>query len=299
MIEKDTLNIANTILLIIYNEFDSYIQKNSLFRYNADNTTPYNEEKLNSYLILFSRCIGNHANIISLINKLRIDTVEVLLKIFLLCSDKNKTVALKLVNQIILNTKSTTILNEIFESTAKIYKAFIKLYFSNLYDYCKLDDFSNENAFYQYINYMFKLILALQNDNSNLLWRSPNDKEFSWDILEHIRTLLSIESIRKDIVIYMNKILEKNNNDNEKITIFMLLGANFNKLKVGSLVGIKLNINLVNNENNLFEFLNKEVKEVIKTAVILGFSNNPKNPFVIDEVISEFSYEEVSTNYYY
>ena len=78
----------------------------------------------------------------------------------------------------------------------------------------------------------------------------------------------------------------ENNLESEKNIVFILLGVNFNIIKVGSTVNIRLKINTENMANlyDINEFINYKEKNFIKNGTILGFTNNPKNPFVIDDI---------------
>ncbi len=94
---------------------------------------------------------------------------------------------------------------------------------------------------------------------------------------------------------YIKNALEKNS-EKEKNIVFILLGANFNIIKVGSSVNIRLKIDS-ESKNNLYdlnEFTSYKEKNFIKNGTILGFTDNPKNPFIIDELITEFSYHQVN-----
>jgi hypothetical protein len=96
---------------------------------------------------------------------------------------------------------------------------------------------------------------------------------------------------------YIKNALEKNS-EKEKNIVFILLGANFNIIKVGSSVNIRLKIDS-ESKNNLYdlnEFTSYKEKSFIKKGTILGFTDNPKNPFIIDELITEFSYHQVNSS---
>jgi hypothetical protein len=137
--------------------------------------------------------------------------------------------------------------------------------------------------------------VILQSEENELFWRSESDYEISWEIIDLLRNLLSLTLFKGEIMNYIKNALEKNS-EKEKNIVFILLGANFNIIKVGSSVNIRLKIDS-ESKNNLYdlnEFTSYKEKNFIKNGTILGFTDNPKNPFIIDELITEFSYHQVN-----
>ncbi len=137
--------------------------------------------------------------------------------------------------------------------------------------------------------------MILQSEENELFWRSESDYEISWEIIDLLRNLLSLTLFKGEIMNYIKNALEKNS-EKEKNIVFILLGANFNIIKVGSSVNIRLKIDS-ESKNNLYdlnEFTSYKEKNFIKNGTILGFTDNPKNPFIIDELITEFSYHQVN-----
>ena len=146
------------------------------------------------------------------------------------------------------------------------------------------------------MHYLFKLVVILQSANTELLWRSDSDNEISWEIIDLIRNLLSLETFKIEIMSFIKNSFVKNH-ENEKNIVFILLGADFNIIKVGSTVNIRLKIDNENKKNlyDINEFINFKEKNFIKKGTILGFTNNPKNPFVIDDLVTEFCFQQVRT----
>ena len=144
------------------------------------------------------------------------------------------------------------------------------------------------------IHYLFKLVIILQSNVNDLFWRSESDYEISWEIIDLIRNLLSLDTFKGEIMKFLKNAFEKNL-ENEKNIIFIILGADFNIIKVGSTVNIKLKLNTENKKNlyDINEFIELKEKNFVKKGTILGFTNNPKNPFIIDDVITEFTYQQV------
>ena len=103
--------------------------------------------------------------------------------------------------------------------------------------------------------------------------------------------------------------LEENNSTVNKFSqeiwkeiLILILGCEFNPLRVGAKIFVKLShvetkrsleksleeFSLENSPDVNFKIENKKV------GVVLGFTESPKNPFTVDETITEFSFEDFS-----
>jgi hypothetical protein len=83
----------------------AYIQKNYLFLTNPEENSPYNEEKINSYFILLYRLLTNNHDLNVLLLTYYPEFLGCFFEVFLICSDKNKSIIIKLINRVINETE--------------------------------------------------------------------------------------------------------------------------------------------------------------------------------------------------
>ena len=232
--------------------FENYIEEMDDFknkRIKINNIT--NEEKLNSFLILFYRCILKN-NIRDIIKKNYNKIIPILFNILICSSTKNKIISLKIIELLFINdTKGDeSSVKNIGESFKKELKEKNLL----LYNFIYLDKINHiDNAFIEFL-FNFSLILQQKIDNIiKFINGTENNMALSLIIIKMIQNKLlkkDNSSISKNII----KFIETNYLNPKYLTIILqILGVDLNYQYISSFIELEKN----------------------KKGIILCFSNIP------------------------
>lgn len=123
--ESDLQKVMVIILDKFKNEIEIFNKLNIKFKKDPFMNQKYNDEKFNSYLVLFLRIIASSKDIILFTISTHNNLVSLLLEAFLISSDKNKTIIIKIINCLI-SVSETYFSIESFKSSLKL--NFKKLY---------------------------------------------------------------------------------------------------------------------------------------------------------------------------
>ena len=125
------------ILQIITKEIKFYIEKNNKFFNNSGESLPYNEEKINYYFILLYRLLTNNHDLTILLISYSPELLSSLFELFLLCSDKNKYILLKLIHTIIKENDPKC--SEILNISFTIFRTILKDRYPKIYNFMDID----------------------------------------------------------------------------------------------------------------------------------------------------------------
>jgi alpha-tubulin suppressor-like RCC1 family protein len=354
--EFESFKIIDKISDVILNEFEKYLQSmrnlieddstiNTFNTSNNQNTNSelYSENKLNSYLTLLYRGISFNSILINHFMKRNSDFLAQLLEMFLVSSDKNKYFLIKFISLFTLiksHSHAQSHFDEFLNTSMDVFRSSLERRFPDFYNFIiSSEDNTRDNSNFKfYVTFLFKLIVCLLNDENKeyqFFFRSENDKELAWQVIDYIRNILLHEDsiLKSEIILYLKSLMQSKNLLMERNVMLIILGADFNPSRVGSkvLVNVTLSENKKSELNNLHEyesglgigignntsnthsqshshtrneklqdenenkFFNNNLKtDQKKIGVIMGFTDNPKNPFIIDETITDFSFEPFS-----
>ena len=301
--QNETRTILIVILQIITNEIKFYLEENLRLINHPIETIIYNEEKINNYFILLYRLLKNNNHLNTLLITHFSEFVNSIFEVFLICSVRNKTILLKLIYSLFVQYEANNVDNIITCLSGGLRKILLERYpiIHNLiskefnievgYD---PNIYNKESDIKYFVHYLFYLVLLFRYGSAEIQWRSDSDYEISLEIIDLIRSLLSTPTFKGEIINFIKNTLEKHN-ENLRIIVLTMLGADLNIIKVGTTVDLRPRIDCENSNEfyNINEYHNAKSKSFLKKGSVLGFTNNPKNPLVIDDLSTHFFFQQV------
>ena len=253
-IKLSNANISNPFIKYIFDIiikiFTNYIDEMNDFKNGKKNNNEItNEEKLNSYLILFYRCILKK-NITDIIKKYYNNIISILFHILTYSSPKNKIISLKIIEILFINDK----LDESFmKKNIEIFKKDLQENNIKLYNFIYTNKVKHiDNIF---VEYLFNLSLLFQQNIDNIV-KYINGTENNIAISLIIIKMIQNKLLKKDnspISQDFMKFIENNVFEPKFLSVILqILGVDIYYKHIGSYIEV----------------------EKDKKGIILAFSNN-------------------------
>ena len=189
-----------------------------------------NEEKLNSFLLILFRGINDNKNLIDLLQEKYSYIFSYLLEIFILSSERNKYISLKIIEILIFYEQFLDSLDIFTKSSLESNKGFFDFIFEKKNPHILT---KYEIIFKFFMNY---LILLQQNKNlvSYYTIVSQSDLNISFQIINLFRYIISNKNnstIKNEMILF----IENNITNNDYLIIFLLiLGVDLYNFGIGS-----------------------------------------------------------------
>ena len=289
--ENESNRIIKQISDIIIKLFIDYIVKMRIYKNESENIELINEEKLNSFLILFYRLISFNAKLINFFLNSYSDVISILMEILLYSSEKNKYIVIKLIEIFLLSTDKTNYVDT--------FKSNIEQYNNSLYKY--LSNNEKENNFIVHFLFNYAMLLQ-QSEQHSFFFKTQCDFSLSIDIIKLIQNLLlSNATIVTDISLYISKIVNSINSSKVAVIALMVLGFAIDAVRIGA----EVLIDIGRGEKTEQDSFNKEEvddQHQMKKGIVIGFSDVQKGIFNLGQGSnSEFNLDSVISynNFYF
>ena len=220
-----------------------------------------NEEKLNSFLMIFYRCIlKNKECVTKIIQSYCPNILIAFFHILSYSSTKNKLLVLKIIEILIINNDDID--KSFLDKNIEKFKNELKEKNDNLYNFIYSKKVIHiENAF---VEYLFNFALLLQQNIDNIT-NFINGTESNMDLSFIIIKILQNKLLKNDNSLIYNQIFKfiESNFANPKFlgVILQILGVELEFLHIGSYIDLKENKKAIilgfNNYNNNVETINK------------------------------------------
>ena len=250
--ENKENQLIKYIFDIIIKIFTNYVDEMNDFKGGKKNSNEItNEEKLNSYLILFYRSILKN-NIINTIKKYYNNIIPILFHILTYSSTKNKIITLKIIEILFINDKKVD--ESSMKNNINIFKKDLQEKNIKLYNFIYTNKVKHiDNIF---VEYLFNLCLLLQQNIDNIV-KYINGTENNISL-----SLIIIKMIQ-------NKLLKR---DNSPISqdLVKFIESNVFEPKFLSVILQILGVDICYHHIGSYIELEKD-----KKGIILGYSNIP------------------------
>ncbi len=216
--------ICNIIVLIVMDylkKIKEYIKR------------PYgliNEEKLNSFLLILFRGINDNKNLINLLQEKYSYIFSYLLEIFILSSERNKYISLKIIENLIFYEQFLNSLNIFTKSCFELNKEFFDFIFENI-------NIQNLPKYIIIFKFFINYSILLQQKKDLLSYftiASESDLNISFQIINLFRYIISNKNnstIKNEMITF----IENNITNNDYlITFLLILGVDIYNFGIGS-----------------------------------------------------------------
>ena len=252
-IDKKKVPPIKYIFDFIVNIFNNYInQMNDFINQKIKSEEIINEEKLNSFLILFYRCILKEG-IFDIIKINYNNILTILFQILIYSSSKNKILSLKIIEILFLNEKNSD--EDFIKYNIESFTKELKEKNNLLYNFIYSKNIKHTDNIF--IDFLFNFSLLLQQNIDHII-KLINGTENNMAI-----SLVIIKMIQ-------NKLLKK---DNSKISkeIIKFIENNYSNPKFLNIILQVLGVDLDYTHIGSYLMLDKEKN---KKGIIVGFSNS-------------------------
>lgn len=262
--EKEKNPLMKYIFDVVVNVLTNYVNDMNEFKNGKKEMSQIiNEEKLNSFLMVFYRCILKNKECVSkIIQSYCPNILIILFHALSYSSTKNKLLLLKIIDLLLINNDDID--KTFLDKNIEAFKKELKEKNNNLYNFIYSKKVVHiENAF---VEYLFNFALLFQQNIDNII-NFINGTESNMDLSFIIIKILQRKLMKNDGSIIYNQIFKfiESNFSNPKLLsiILQILGIELEFIHIGSYIDLKDN----------------------KKGIILGFNNNNNS----EETINKFN----------
>ena len=247
--------------------------------YNGYSTEHSDQEKLNEYLLLLYKIILQEGPVSEQLYSNFPNLTILLIKSLFVNSDNNKVLVLNMLIKVLS-------LISIDESSWKELETLLPSVIAGVKDNLQI---LNEVNFFIHLAYLIE-------SKSDEVVISPPAGETIVSYIVNLITSIALREENSQILVKSVRLLLKKNDPHYLQIIYRLLNINIVSPKIGDKVYIKSAFSqLKKSKDNSDELIdNKKESEIIKTATIIGFTEDSNNSFVIDDAIVSFNFKGLS-----